>query len=66
MKKYPVTNPKFQKINNSLYQIIAEESIDKFKDVNGYKKHINCDIVFKENKSGKYIFCRLVDEAEIL
>ena len=65
MKTYTLTNPLFKRINDKLYQVIAEERIDRFKDVSGYRDYIGCDIVFKENKTERYIFCREIQEAII-
>jgi hypothetical protein len=65
MKKYTLTNPLFKRINNKLFQVIAEAPINIFNDVNGYRDYLKCDVVFKENKTEKYIFCREIEEAII-
>lgn len=66
MKRHPFTKPLFKKINNNLYQVISEVNIDSIKDVTGYKEHLGCDIVFKENSANKYLFCIKIEEVEKL
>jgi hypothetical protein len=66
MKTYTLTNPSFKKINDKLYQVIAEERIDRFINASGYRDYIGCDTIFKENKTEKYLFCREIEEATLV
>ena len=53
-----------QKINNDLYEVIAEYPIINIKDPKPIKEWLGCDSVFKVNSKGNYIFCRLVEEPD--
>jgi hypothetical protein len=64
--RYPQYKIPIQKINDSLYQIIAEYPIDRVKDVQGLKDWLGCDVAFKSNQNGTYIFCKKIEEANIV
>ena len=57
---YPIRN-----INDKLYQIIAEYSIDRVKDIAGIKDWLKVDVAFKVQQQGIYMFCREIEEAKI-
>ena len=54
--RYPQYKIPIQKINDSLYQIIAEYPIDRVKDVHGIKEWLKCDTTFRNNQTGLYMF----------
>ena len=54
------------KINNTLYLIYAELPIVKVRSVQDVKNYLGCTTAFKHNKTGTYIFCDEIEEAEIL
>jgi len=54
------------KINDNLYLISAEIPIIKVQSVKDVKNYLGCSTAFKHNKSGTYIFCDEIEEAEIL
>ena len=63
--RYPPYKIPLQKINGNLYQIIAEYPIDRVKDSQGIKHWLNCDTVFKNNQTGLYMFCKIVEEVKV-
>jgi len=54
-----------QKINDNLYQVVAEYPIERVPDVATIKEWLNCDCAFR-TKNATYIFCRTIEEAEIV
>jgi len=54
-----------QKINDKLYQVVAEYPTERVPDVAPIKEWLNCDVAFR-TKNNTYIFCRTIDEAEIV
>lgn len=64
--RYPQYKIPIQKINDSLYQIIAEYPIDRVKDVQSIKEWLKCDTTFRNNQTGLYMFCRKIEEVEVL
>jgi len=58
--KYPL-----QKIQDDLYEVIAEYPIQRIKDTHPIREWLECDSVFKVNKNGNYIFCRKIEEASL-
>lgn len=57
--KYPI-----QRINDKLYQVIAEYSFEVVKDVNSIKEWLECDVAFKSNHTNTYLFCRTIEDIE--
>ena len=57
-------NLPIQRINDKLYQVIAEYSFDVVRDVNGIKEWLNCDVAFKSNHTNTYLFCRNIEDIE--
>ena len=55
-----------QRINNELYLISAEIPVDKVGNVQDVKNYLECSTAFRNNRSGTYIFCNEIEEAEIL
>ena len=64
--RYPSYKYPIQKINDTLYQIIAEYQIERIKDPQGLKEWLKCDVVFKNLQNGVYLFCRKIDEIEVI
>ena len=64
--KYPTYKQPIQKINEDLYLIVAEYPIDRIKDSQEVKKWLECETVFKSNKTNTYLFCNKIQEAEII
>lgn len=54
-----------QKINDKLYQVVAEYPTERVSDVTLIKEWLGCDVTFR-TKNATYIFCRTIDEAEIV
>lgn len=57
---YPI-----QKINDKLYQVLAEYATERVPDVAPIKEWLRCDVAFR-TKNNTYIFCRTIEEAEIV
>ena len=57
--KYPLTT-----INDTLYQVIAEYSLDIVKDAKGIKELLGCDTIFKQHDRGVYLFCNIVPDVD--
>lgn len=64
--RHPSYKRPIQSINDNLYQIHAEYSIDRVKDTQGLKDWLGCDVAFKSNQNGTYIFCKKIEEANIV
>ena len=62
--RYSSFNYPIQRINDKLYQVIAEYRIDSVKDVNGIKEWLDCDSAFKNNNTATYLFCRTIEDVE--
>jgi hypothetical protein len=56
---YPI-----QKINDKLYQIVAEFAIERVVDAPAIKEWLNCDVAFKSIKTNSYLFCRTIEDIE--
>lgn len=54
-----------QKINDKLYQVVAEYPTERVSDVVPIKEWLRCDVTFR-TKNATYIFCRTIEEAEIV
>ena len=54
-----------QKINDNLYQVVAEYPTERIPDVAPIKEWLNCYYAFR-TKNATYIFCRTIEEAEIV
>jgi len=54
-----------QKINDKLYQVVAEYPTERVSEVTPIKEWLNCDVTFR-TKNATYIFCRTIEEAEIV
>jgi len=55
-----------QKINEKLYLISGEIPIIKVTNVQDVKNYLGCSTAFRSNKTGTYIFCDEIEEAEIV
>lgn len=66
MKVYVNKFKPIQKINEKLYLISAEVEIVKVQSVQDVKNYLGCDTAFKNNRTGTYIFCNEIEEAEII
>ena len=64
--RYPIGREPFQRINDDLFLIIAEWPIERIKDVSAVKEWLNCDFAFKKGNPPTYIFCRKIEEAQII
>lgn len=64
--RYPSYKRPIQQINNDLYQIVAEWAIDRIKDPRGVKEWLGCEVAFKNNQRGTYMFCNKIEEAKII
>ncbi len=64
--RYSSFNYPIQRINDKLYQVIAEYSFEVVKDVNGIKEWLECDVAFKSNHTSSYLFCRTIEDIEPL
>ena len=53
------------RIGTSLYLIYAEIPITKVHNIQDVKNYLGCDTAFRHNKTGNYIFCDEIKEAEI-
>lgn len=53
-------------IGENLYEILAEYPSDSVKDISGIKEWLGCDIAFKNNTSQTYVFCKKVEDANII
>jgi len=62
--RYSSFNYPIQRINDKLYQVIAEYSFEVVKDVNGIKEWLECDVAFKSNHTNTYLFCRTIEDIE--
>jgi len=62
--RHPSYRLPIQKINDNLYQIIAEYPIDRVKDSQGLKEWLKCDTIFRSNHTGLYLFCRIIPEVK--
>lgn len=49
-----------------LYEVIGEFPIDKVRDVSEIRKLLNCEIALRNNQNNLFLFCRRIQEAEIL
>lgn len=64
--RYPNYKQPIQKINEELYLIVAEYPLDKVKDSQLLKQWLGCQVVFKSNQTGTYLFCNKIEEAHII
>lgn len=62
--RYNSFNLPLQRINDKLYQLVAEYRIESVKDVNVIKEWLNCDVAFKNNNTATYLFCRTIEDVE--
>lgn len=62
--RYNSFNFPIQRINDKLYQVVAEYSFEVVKDVNGIKDWLKCDVAFRSNKTNTYLFCRTIEDIE--
>jgi hypothetical protein len=62
--RYSSFNYPIQRINDKLYQVIAEYPLDSVRDVNGIKEWLECDVAFKSNHTNSYLFCRTIEDIE--
>jgi hypothetical protein len=62
--RYSSFNYPIQRINDKLYQVIAEYRFESVLDVNGIKEWLNCDVAFKSNHTSSYLFCRTIEDIE--
>lgn len=60
--RYSSFNYPIRRINDKLYQVIAEYSFEVVKDVNSIKEWLECDVAFKSNQTNTYLFCRTIED----
>ena len=64
--RYPFNRRPLREINGSLYEIIADYSIERVTNVTHIREWLNCDTAFKVGHEGIYMFCNKIEEAEII
>lgn len=64
--RYPSGKEPIQRINEDLYLIIAQWPMERVRDVQAVKEWLNCEYAFKTNNPPNYIFCRKIEEAQII
>jgi hypothetical protein len=64
--RYPSGREPIQRINDDLYLVIAQWPMERVIDVQLVKEWLNCDIAFKTGNPPSYIFCRKIEEAQII
>jgi hypothetical protein len=64
--RYPNYRLPIEKINDNLYQIVAEWPIDRIRDPRGVKEWLGVEIAFKHAQRGVYLFCNKIEEVKII
>lgn len=64
--RYPFNRRPLREINGSLYEIIADYPIERVSNVTQIKEWLDCDTAFKVGHEGIYMFCKKIDDAEII
>ena len=55
-----------REINGDLYRVIAQYPIDRVVDARAIKEWLECDTAFRVGQEGVYLFCRKIEEAQII
>lgn len=64
MGVYPSYKRRIEYINKIPYLVHAEWPIYRIKDTQIIKEWLGCDTVFKNNKSGVFMFCEKIEDVD--
>ncbi len=64
--RYPTGREPIQRINEDLYLIVAQWPMERVKDVQMIKDWLECEYAFKTGNPPTYLFCKKIEEAEII